>query len=45
MALVWKDASPASTPPRSTSAGADPWFGVSMILIGIILGYVVGSLV
>lgn len=39
MAIDWKDTSAS----RSASNGSNPWFAISIGLIGLIIGYVLPS--
>ncbi len=40
MGIDWKDTSASP----SASNGSNPWFGISIGLIGLILGFIIGNL-
>lgn len=44
--LQWRDAPEESAPhqhPSSTSSTSNPWFGIAMGLVGVIVGYIIGN--
>lgn len=44
--LQWRDAPEQSAPrlhPSSSATKTDPWFGIAMGLVGVIVGYIIGN--
>ncbi|MBI3336429.1 hypothetical protein HYZ98_02590 [Candidatus Peregrinibacteria bacterium] len=42
--LNWQDSPEKAAPHRATLSSGDPWFGISVGLMGVIVGFIVGNI-